>query len=130
MVRIILLILFYNSLIAQNCLYEGQKIATYNNMELWNYATSQFDQINKNNEINAAVIVDTDDKLITFNDLNYKQNYFIISCSVTDSAITYKCVDIKNKRKCDFKFSKDKSLTVTYFCEPVVYRVKQIKIIE
>lgn len=125
--RILLIILVYNTAISQNCLDNGQKYAKYNNMELWNYTTHEFDQMSKINEINAIIIVDTDEKIITFNDNKYEQKYFIVSCSVTDSAITYKCIDIKNKRKCDLRFEKDKSLTFTYFCEPVIYKVNQIK---
>lgn len=115
---------------SQNCLDDVPRYAQYDNMEIFNYSTQSYEQFSKNNEIHAMVIVESESRMITFKDdpKNYDQKFSIISCSTTDNEITYYCIDIKNKRKCEFKFSKDKSLTVTYTCEPIVYRVKQLKI--
>jgi hypothetical protein len=103
------------------------RYASYIYMEVYNSDTKKYEKYNKTDHVEVDVVIDTDVKLLTYKDAynNTDKRYTILNCKMDDTDMIYECADVDNKRKCMFIFSSDKSLTVVYACEPIVYRVKQ-----
>jgi hypothetical protein len=127
---IILLSLITNIVIAQLCPHDSIPLyGEYNYMEVYDHKAGKYEKYNRVNAVKALVVIDSEHKTITFQDEgnSYYKKYTILNCMIGLSSFMYECFDIANNRKCEFRFSEDKSLTVTYQCEPVIYRVKNIK---
>lgn len=108
------------------CMEDIARYATYSYMEVFNHDTQEYEKYRKVHEVQIMVIVDPQNKTISFTDSinQYFKEYEILDCQMGKTELVYKCKDISKKRNCEFIFSMDKSLTVVYEERPIIYRVK------
>ena len=118
---------------AQDCKNDIPRYASYEYMEVYNYTSEKYEKYRNAKEIKSYVTVSSKDKLITLKDNvnNYNKKFCIVDCFDTDSSVTYNCIDLDKSKKCYLKFSHTNDcyhMTVKYFMESVMYRMKRVKI--
>ncbi len=108
------------------CMEDSTRYRIFNYMEVFNHDTKQYEKYKKASTVSITIIVDVQENKLTFSDEGnkYYKEYKILDCQIGHTTIIYNCLDTKINKKCDFIFSQDKTLTVMYEPEPVIYRIK------
>lgn len=129
---ITIMVLWFRIGVAQNCISDVPRISNYAYMEVLNSTTGHFEKYNKTNNTDLHVLIDTKIKSIHFVDPvnDYDKIFTITGCLMSDTTLTYECIDNDNKKNCQLIFSANDytyDLVVRYETAPIVYRVSRNK---
>ncbi len=132
-ILISLMVLYINIGKAQDCKNDVSRSSSYEYMEVYNYTTEKYEKFRNAKTIQSYVTINSNEKMITLKDAinNYNKEFYINDCFVTDSSVVYNCLDIDKNKKCTITFSSSNDcyrMTVKYFMECIMYRMKRIKI--
>lgn len=128
-----LMVIYINLGKTQDCKNDITRFTFYEYMEVYNYTTEKYEKYRNANQIRSYVVVSSSEKLITLTDYinNYHKIFYINDCFSLDSSVVYDCLDIQSNKNCYLTFNATKDcyhMTVKYFMETTMYRMKRVKI--